>query len=215
MPVGDEFKSILTEVGTPFTINRTTGDITGGHLEYDINKQATKPFTKEHNLFVELPYDTSVVVGDIITAFPGDIKWLVMHLNDEMLGNDVWSKSAIIYRVNVFFDYYVYTETGNKYKPSQSWVKTVSDIPGVILNKAYGSREADILDTPAEDVDRESTVAYVSNASGVEINGRMVAKGFINPHGPATVQNFLIANIDRFEYRGSFILYMKEDPRTS
>ena len=77
--VGLDIKDVLEEIGTSFTILRpNSGELGTEYLDYEMNRQVTKPFIREYFLEIVLPQDTNVIGGDIIQF--SDLGFGVHHL---------------------------------------------------------------------------------------------------------------------------------------
>lgn len=97
--IGADISEVIGEVGLPFTILRTTGNISGEYCTYEMNTQATKPFIREHQLEADFIYTTQAVVGDII-EFEDGRHYLIMNLIPEIFEEEVVNYSATLYLCN-------------------------------------------------------------------------------------------------------------------
>ena len=101
MTIGDDIKETFEDVGTGYTVFRDTGDVSGEYLDYAINAQVTKPFTREFFLQATLPYDSSALTGDVIQFDTTGDNYLLMNKTPELFENTLITNEAVLYKANV------------------------------------------------------------------------------------------------------------------
>jgi len=100
MSISLDIKLVLQEIGTSFVIKRDSGDVAGGYLDYEMNRQVTKPFIREFFIEATFPYDTVAVAGDVI-QFSDGRRYLVMNDSPENFENEIISREVVLYMANV------------------------------------------------------------------------------------------------------------------
>ena len=101
MSIGDDIKEAFEDVGTVYTVHRDSGDISGEYLDFEINAQVTKPFTREFFLQATLPYDTSALTGDVVEFDTTGNNYLVMNKTPELFENSIITHEAVLYKANI------------------------------------------------------------------------------------------------------------------
>ena len=100
MSISLDIKLVLQEIGTSFVIKRDSGDVAGGYLDYEMNRQVTKPFIREFFIEGTFPHDTAAVAGDVI-QFSDGRRYLVMNDSPELFENETISREVVLYMANV------------------------------------------------------------------------------------------------------------------
>jgi len=102
MTIGPDIKEAITEVGASYTI--LGSGVTGEYLNYKLNSQVTKPFIQEFFLEADIPYDTTLVVGDVLQFNTTGLKYLVMNLLPATFEDTVIKYNGVLYKCNVVVD---------------------------------------------------------------------------------------------------------------
>jgi hypothetical protein len=138
LSIGPDIKEVLIEVGTPFTILRDAGDITGEFADIELNQQVTKPFIREFFLQGTFSYDTAVIPGDTITI-PDGRNLLVMNRTPELFEGVIMSFDCVLYKANVIGAIYRPVETRVNYQTVTTWQLIKADVPALITEALYGN----------------------------------------------------------------------------
>ena len=97
MALGDDIKAAYTDVGAAYSASRlgptTSGEVETGYLDFELNRQVTKPFIREYFIEASLPYDSETVVGDVIEFTADGRLFLLMNKTPEMFENQTSSSS--------------------------------------------------------------------------------------------------------------------------
>jgi len=139
--VGLDIKDVLNEIGTSFTILRpNSGELGIEYLDYEMNRQVTKPFIREYFLEISLPFDTNVVGGDII-QFSDARQFLVMNVTPENLFDASLGKEGVLYKCNVSGE--LLRPSGevwdSSYRRVTAWQTIKLPCYGLLTEKIFGS----------------------------------------------------------------------------
>ena len=99
--VGEDIKQAFIDVGTAYSILRDSGTISGEFCKDKENRQVTKPFIKEFLREVDLPYDTQIIPGDVVSFDVTDEVFIVTGTTPQLLENEIIKKSSVFYKCNV------------------------------------------------------------------------------------------------------------------
>jgi hypothetical protein len=144
--LGDDIKEVFQEVGTHFYINRATViHESGEYLIYELNRQVTKPFVREHFLEAEVAFETSIQTGDIV-VFDDGRKFLVMNRTAEQFENEAVLNNVVLYMSNVSAK--ILRSSGEdwdeNYLKIPRWQVVADEVPALLTEALYGhSLEAD------------------------------------------------------------------------
>lgn len=101
MSIAEDIRLAYNEIGTAYTIGRTTGDISGEYADIIPNEQATKPFIRSFFKEFATRSNTALVAGDIVTIDITSEQFLVMNIDPDFFENEVIEKLGVFYKVNV------------------------------------------------------------------------------------------------------------------
>jgi len=140
MSIGPDIKSTLEEVGSSYTILRDSGNITGEYTWTKANAQVTKPFIREFFLEGWFSYDTEAVVGDIVEMNISGKKFLVMNKTPDLLENQIYRYSVVLYMCNIVADVLRPTdqEPDDRWRVTTLWSTIASQINCLITTPLYG-----------------------------------------------------------------------------
>jgi len=99
--VGDDIVEAFEDVGTSFTILRSGETFDSEYLYSQLNRQVTKPFTREFFREATLPYNTVAVAGDIVQFDTTDEIFLIVNRTPKVFENEVISFESVLYKCNV------------------------------------------------------------------------------------------------------------------
>lgn len=139
--VGLDIKDVLGEIGTSFTnLRPNSGELGVEYLDYEMNRQVTKPFIREYFLEISLPYDTQVIGGDVI-ELSDSRQYLVMNVTSENLFNEMIGKEGILYKINVSGE--LKRPSGeiwdSSYRRVTTWQTIKLPCYGLLTEKIFGS----------------------------------------------------------------------------
>jgi hypothetical protein len=98
---GEDILEAFEDIGTSFTILRPGTDFDPEYLNSQLNRQVTKPFTREFFREGTLPYNTEAVAGDIIAFEPTGEKFLITNRTPKVFENQIISYECVLYKCNV------------------------------------------------------------------------------------------------------------------
>ena len=143
MGIGDDIKSTLSEVGSSITIIRSSGNIEGEYLDFEVNRQVTKPFIREFFLEATLSYDTEAVAGDVIEIDTLRKQYLVMNKTPEMFENEINTQECVLYKCNVSGELLRFSgegwATSTDYQHIAQWDTQKSTAYGLLTETLFGS----------------------------------------------------------------------------
>jgi hypothetical protein len=98
--LGPDIEEVYAELGTEIVIVNRTPQVSERIL-YEINAQGTKPFIREHHLDCTFPYNTSLVVGDVVYMPKTGRYHMVMNLTSELFEDEPVEVNGVIYLCNL------------------------------------------------------------------------------------------------------------------
>ncbi len=106
MTIGPDLKEAITEIGVSIFLYKDNGDntdtiISGEHVLYKANSQATKPFIREFFLEAETTYDTQSRAGDVIRFVSTGNKYMLMNATPVLFEDEVIKNDVVLYKCNV------------------------------------------------------------------------------------------------------------------
>ena len=142
--LGVDIEEVYTELGAEVTIVSRDPVVTGEHVLFDINAQATKPFIREHQLDAFLPYNTLIETSDVIKMTAIDRHYMVMNKTPEMFENAVVEWSVVLYLCNLPANACIVrpVEVRNPetYNITSGWQMVASSpIYGLLSERVFGS----------------------------------------------------------------------------
>ena len=206
MTMGEDVKGcVLEEVGTAFTILRDSGNVTGEYLLYAGNAQVTKPFIREFFLEGVFAYDTVATGGDIVQFNVTGTKYMVMNMTPEMLLDEVFQNSGVLYKCNVTADILRPSEgdwSTQTYHRRTIWTTIASAQPLIITTPLYGhdlltDQEVGLLGVEAHEM-------YVPTALGVQALDRIRL---------SSTEYYRVETVKPRRYSGVDVVELGEDTR--
>jgi len=207
MTIGPDIKEAIVEVGSAATILRSAGNVTGEYLKYKLNSQVTKPFIQEFFLEVDIPYDTSIVVGDVVLINVISIRYLVMNLTAVMFENEVIKYAAVFYKCNVVVDLKRPVEDNwddtQTYHRQTTWNTYSGNVNALITTPLYGHDL--VTDEELGMLGLERHEMYVATSEGVEQLDRVR----ISAH-----EYYRVETVKKRRYAAVDVLEIGEDTRS-
>lgn len=203
MSIGLDIKQVLIEIGTSFTIKRTTGDVAGGYLDYEMNRQVTKPFIREFFLEATLSYDTAVIPGDIIELSDGR-RYLVMNLSPENFENESIVNESVLYMANVSGE--LLRASGEtfdvNYRRGTTWESVSTDCYALLTNRLFGTDLQQ--DEELGQIGIESQILYIPSSVGVQSLDR---------YSPRSGEYYKVEQVVERYFPAVDVCYLAEDTR--
>lgn len=140
MSIALDIRLVLEEIGTSFVVLRDSGNVSGGYLDYEMNRQVTKPFIRE--FFLEATFqDNSVAkIGDVIELSDGR-RYMVMNDSPENFENEMISRETVLYMCNVSGE--LLRASGEvwdvNYRRGTSWDPVRSNCYAILTARLFGT----------------------------------------------------------------------------
>ena len=204
MTIGPDIKEVLREIGTPFTIIRAAGNVTGEYLYYKTNRQVTKPFVREFFLEATFQHDSVVESSDVI-AFISDTRvFLVAVMTPRNFEGQNFDQQCTILKCNVSGE--LLRQSGNDwnedYQREITWLPIQSNCYGVLTEELFGN----IMDSesPAGQMESKGMLLFVPSSVGVQPLDRYV---------PTSGEAYKVEEVERRVYTGVDIAHCELDER--
>ena len=142
MSIGPDLAEVYAEVGSSIKIHKPDGTLVlGEYLDFDINRQVTKPFIREFFIEASFSYVTVVVGGDVVEFIVDGRKFLVMNLTAEFFEDQVINNNAVLYKCNEVATIKRLTKGGwdTEYKKEITWPNVVADVPILLTARFFGT----------------------------------------------------------------------------
>ncbi len=201
--IGIDIKEAYVEVGTAFTIIRDAEDLSGEYLDFDINRQATKPFIRGFFLECSLPFDTSGETGDILSFDTTQDKYLVINKTPDVFENEIIEYSGVLYRCNVSGELFRPTEArSEQYRTGTTWATIKTNAHGLQTETLFGTD----LDTDEELglLGLESDELYLPKSYGAQVLDR---------YQPSSGEYYRVESIKTRKFPGVVVIKLGEDQR--
>jgi len=201
--VGTDIKEAYVEVGTAFTILRDAGDFSGEFLDYDINRQATKPFIRGFFLECSLPFDTSGETGDVFQFDTTLENYLVINKTADLFENEIIEYSGVLYLCNVSGELFRPTDArSDQYRSQTTWETIKSNCYGLQTETLFGTD----LDTDEElgMLGIESDELYLPKSYGVQVLDR---------YQSSSGEYYRVESIKSRKFPGVVVVKLGEDQR--
>ena len=201
--IGIDIKEAYVEVGTAFTIIRDAGDYSGEYLDFDINRQATKPFIRGFFLECSLPFDTSGETGDILSFDTTRDKYLVINKTPDIFENEIIEYSGVLYQCNVSGELFRPAEgRDDQYHTGTTWETIKTNAYGLQTETLFGTD----LDTDEElgMLGIDSDELYLPKSYGVQVLDR---------YQPSSGEYYRVESIKTRKFPGVVVVKLGEDQR--
>jgi len=204
MTFGPDIKETLQEIGTPFTIIRDSGNITGEYLYYVTNRQVTKPFVREFFLEAVMQHDTEVVSGDVLALSSDTRVFLVAVMTPRNFEGAAFDNQTTILKCNVSGELQRFSgESYNEdYELQYTWNTIRSNCYGILTEELYGN----FVDqkSPAGQLLNKGMLLYIPKHVGLQPLDR-----YVSSSGEA----WKVEEIERFVYSGVDVAHVEIDER--
>jgi len=203
--IGSKLKlKVYEKLGTAFTIIRDSGNVTGEYLDYEINKQVTKPFIREYFLEAEMAYDTVAVVGDVI-QFDDSRTFLVMNKTPDHFKNVPIKYECVFYKANVSGE--VLRPSGESwssqtYHKEQQW-ETVKENCYALETEALFGHDLD-ADQELGMLNLKEDELYIPSSVNIQVNDR---------YQPVSGEYYRVEVVKKRRFDGVDVCELGEDHR--
>jgi len=209
MSIGFDIKDVYVEVGTAYSASRVgpgaSGELETGYLDFELNRQVTKPFIREYFIEASLPYDTISAVGDVI-EFTGDgRKFLLMNLTPDLFENEVFEYQGVLYKCNVLagkLERSSGEDWDSNYRKEHSWHTIDDNIPALVTESLFGHS----LETDVElgMIGLERFELYIPSSYGIKPLDRFT---------PVSGEWYMITTVKSRRYTGVDVAELETDTR--
>jgi len=209
MALGDDIKAAYVDVGAAYSVNRrgpaSSGEIETGYLDFELNRQVTKPFIREYFIEASLPYDSETVVGDVIEFTKDGREFLLMNKTPEMFENETYEYQCVLYKCNVLagkLERSSGEDWDDDYKKSFNWHVIDSSIRALQAESLFGhSLETDI---ELGQLGLEKFELYIPSTYGVKVKDRWT---------PFSGEWYMVTTVKSRRYDGVDVAELREDRR--
>lgn len=174
MSISLDIKLVLEEIGTSFSIKTGSGEVAAGYLDYEMNRQVTKPFIREFFLEATFQHDSPARAGDVI-EFSDGRRFLVMNDSPENFENEMISREVVLYGANVSGELLRASgeDFDSNYQRTTSWQTVKSDCFALLTERLFGTDLQQ--DEELAQIGIESQVLYLPSSLGARALDRYQA----------------------------------------
>jgi hypothetical protein len=204
MSISLDIKLVLEEIGTSFVIKRDSGDVTAGYLDYEMNRQVTKPFIREFFLEATFQHDSPAVAGDII-EFSDGRRFLVMNDTPENFEDELISREVVLYGANVSGELLRASgeDFDSNYQRNTTWTTVKSPCYALLTERLFGTDL--VQDEELAQIGIESQVLYLPRSIGVQALDR---------YQPASGEYYKVETVHTRYFTAIDVCYLAEDTRS-
>lgn len=170
MTLGDDYKEVIYEIGSQFTIIRDSGNVSGEFVRIKLNAQVTKPFIREFFVEADFSYDTAVIAGDVVVLGDGRA-FLVMNITPHLFEDEAYRRTAVLYKSNVIGTLYRPREIKVGYNTRIVWQIVKQSVYGLFTESYYGHELND--DAPVGPVTSLAMDGYIPHTVGCKKGDRL------------------------------------------
>jgi len=203
MSISLDIKLVLQEIGTSFNVKRDSGDVSGGYLDYEMNRQVTKPFIREFFIEATFQHDSVAANGDVI-EFSDGRRYLVMNDSPENFENELISRETVLYMCNVSGE--LLRASGEvwdtNYRRGTSWEAVHSSCYAVLTSRLFGTDLQQ--DEELAQIGIESQVLYLPSSLGARSLDR---------YQPASGEYYKVEQVIHRYFPAVDVCYLAEDTR--
>jgi len=210
MSIGFDIKDVYREVGTAYSAVRAapgaSGEVEAGYLDFELNRQVTKPFIREYFIEASLPYDSVAAVGDVV-EFTGDgRKFLLMNMTPDLFENEVIEYQSVLYKCNVLAGKLERSSgedwDAQTYQKKHVWNVIDDNIKALVTESLFGHS----LETDVElgMLGLERHELYISSSYQIQSLDRFT---------PVSGEWYMITTVKRRRYDGIDVAELETDTR--
>ena len=209
MALGSDIKEVYTDVGAAYSTSRVgpgfSGELETGYLDFELNRQVTKPFIREYFIEASLPHDTIAGVGDVIEFTTDGRKFLLMNLTPDLFENKVFEYQGVLYKCNILagkLERFSGEEWDSNYKKDFVWDLIDDTIPALVTESLFGHS----LETDVElgMLGLERHELYISSSYGIKTLDRFT---------PVSGEFYMVTTIKSRRYDGIDVAELETDTR--
>jgi len=207
MSIGFDIADVFTEIGTQFNIKVASveADVTGGYLDFEMNRQVTKPFIREVFLECFFAYDTLVEAGDVIEFQDGTgRRFMVMNKTQENFENEAILYEGVLYKCNVSGE--LSRPSGevfdSNYRQTTAWESIRTEAFALLSDRLFGTDLEQ--DEPVGQFNIESQLLYLPHSYGVQQLDR---------YSPRSGEYYKVETIATRRFDQVDVCYLAEDTR--
>jgi hypothetical protein len=207
MSIGPDLAEVYGEVGTSIKILKPDGTtVLGEYLDFDINRQVTKPFIREFFIEAFFTYVTAVACGDVVEFVADGRKFLVMNLTPEFFENEVINNSAVLYKCNEIATIKQFTKGGwdVDYKKEITWPNVAADVPILLTERFFGTGLGAVEPQDFMEFGILDNQMYISAYYGVKPLDRVWLSG---------TEFFKVDFVEKRKFEGVWSCVLSEDTR--
>lgn len=207
MSIGPDLAEVYGEVGTSIKIHKPDGTtVLGEYLDFDINRQVTKPFIREFFIEAFFTYVTAAAGGDVVEFVVDGRKFLVMNLTPEFFENEVINNSAVLYKCNEVATIKRLTKSGwdVDYKRGITWPNVVADVPILLTERFFGTGLGVVEPRDFMEYDILDNQMYISAYYGVKPLDRVWL---------SDTEFFQVDFVEKRKFEGVWSCVLSEDTR--
>ncbi len=207
MSIGPDLAEVYEEVGTSIKIYKPDGTIiTGEYLDFDINRQVTKPFIREFFIEAAFSYATQAEGGVVIEFLTDGRKFLVMNLTAEFFENEIITYTSVLYKCNEVATIKRPTKAGwdVDYKKEITWPNIIADVPILLTERFFGTGLGAVEPKDFMEYDILDNQMYISGYYGVRPLDRVWL---------SDTEFFQVDFVEKRKFEGVWSCVLSEDTR--
>jgi len=204
MSIGDDIRDTLVEVGAAYTIIRDAGNVSGEYCDYSLTSQATKPITIESFRKAMVPYDTEIIVGDVL-EFITDERYLVMNHLPELFENEIIQYESIFYKCNISSGELLRPSGevwGSDYHKETQWEGIKDNCDAMQVAALYGNSLEDDEELALLQLRKDEL--YIAHSIGVQSMDRFQ---------PVSGEYYQVSTVETRRFPGVDVAILEEDHR--
>ena len=207
MSIGPDLAEVYEEVGTSIKILKPDGStVLGEFLDFDINRQVTKPFIREFFIEASFSYITVVAGGDVVEFIVDGRKFLIMNLTPEFFENQIINNNAVLYKCNEVATIKRLTKAdwNVDYKREITWPNVAVDVPILLTERFFGTGLGAVEPKDFMEYDSLDNQMYISGYYGVKPLDRVWL---------SDTEFFQVDFVERRKFEGVWSCVLSEDTR--
>lgn len=207
MSIGPDLAEVLEEVGTSIKIYKSSGAVVlGEYLDFDLNRQVTKPFIREFFIEASFSYVTQVIGGDVVEFLTDGRKFLIMNSTAEFFENQVINNNAVLYKCNEVATIKRPTkgDWDADYKRGITWPTVAVDVPILLTERFFGTGLGAVEPKDFMEYDILDNQMYISAYYGVKPLDRVWL---------SDTEFFKVDFVEKRKFEGVWSCVLSEDTR--
>lgn len=203
MAIKDDIKEALDDIGTEYLVLRDSGNVSGEKLDWNPNRQVTKPFIKEFFIEALLPYDSSALPGDYIQIVPTNEIYLTTSRTPQVFENEIIQYDGVIYKCNVSGELLrpLYSGYDSNYKRTQTLSLIKENCYALLTASLFGGG---LEDDELGQLNISNNEMYIAKSIGIQIGDR---------YSPVSGEYYRVSDIKTRRFPGVDVVILEEDNR--